>query len=75
MEEDFIVLTGYNSGKKIYIKYNDIKAIKQGDDTSINYIYMRDTEDLFKVRETQREIFEKIENLKKVRKQNKKKFF
>lgn len=75
MEEDFIVLTGYNSGKKIYIKYNDIKAIKQGDDTSINYIYMRGTEDLFKVRETQREIFEKIENLKKIRKQNKKKLF
>lgn len=75
MEEDFIVLTGYNSGKKIYIKYNDIKAIKQGDDTSINYIYMRGTEDLFKVRETQCEIFEKIENLKKIRKQNKKKLF
>lgn len=75
MEEDFIVLTGYNSGKKIYIKYNDIKSIKQGDDTSHYYIYMHGIVDYFKVRETKCEIFEKIENLKKVRKQNKKKFF
>lgn len=75
MEEDFIVLTGYISGKKIYIKYNDIKTIKQGDDTSHNYIYMHGIVDYFKVRETQCEIFEKIENLKKVRKLNKKKFF
>lgn len=75
MEEDFIVLTGYHSNKKIYIKYNDIKTIKQGDDTSHMYIYIHGIADYFKVRETQREIFEKIENLKKVRKQNKKKFF
>lgn len=75
MEEDFIVLTGYHSGKKIYIKYSNITSIKQGDDTSIYYIYLYGTDDYFKVRETQREIFEKIENLKKVRKQNKKKFF
>lgn len=75
MEEDFIVLTGYNSGKKIYIKYNDIKGITQDDNTSLNYIYMHGTKDYFKVRETQREIFEKIENLKKIRKQNKKKLF
>lgn len=31
MEEDFIVLTGYHSGKKIYIKYSNITSIKQGD--------------------------------------------
>lgn len=75
MEEDFIVLTGYYSNKKIYIKYDDIKGITQDDNTSIYYIYLYGTDDYFKVRETQREIFEKIENLKKIRKQNKKKLF
>lgn len=77
MIEDFIELTGYVTGNKIYIKYDQIKAIKQGCDPEEPYyvVYIDNTDDYFKVRETLYDILEEIENLKKVRKLNKKKFF
>ena len=75
VEEDFILVTGFFTGNPIYIKYDRILAIKPGEAQDQYWIYLNDTEDYFKVKESKSEILEKIDNLKKIRKQNKKKIF
>ena len=77
MIADFIELTGYGTGNKIHIKYDQIKAIRRSGDPEEQYyaVYIDNTDDYFKVRESLYDILEEIENLKKVRKLNKKKFF
>jgi hypothetical protein len=70
MIEDFIELTGYATGSKIYIKYDQIKAIKQAGEPEDQYyvVYLNGIGDYFKVRETLYDILEEIENLKKSKK-------